>query len=334
MGIIWTTLSYAALVMGTQAQPATAPIPAPAEQPVATPKVAECYASPQAQKDAEAKGQVAPVQPGDKPAQDLTIRVAPAPAEEFLDQLETADKDLRTLRARVLYDRVFELQGDRQKWEGTLVYESRPAAGAAAASHANRRFLVRFEKSQIGPRVDENDKKQFLFDGRWFIERNERMKSLTKREVVAEGQTMDPMRLGDSPFPLPIGQKKADILSRYDVRLIDATVELEAHEPDEQEALAKFVEGCKQIVLVPKPEERERSKVRLDEVRLWYKPSQVKDASGATVERWLPRMARTVNKEGVTIVQLVRPQLNEGVTETDFTLEAGEGWLVQEDKLQ
>jgi hypothetical protein len=45
-------------------------------------------------------------------------------------------------------------------------------------------------------------------------------------------------------------------------------------------------------------------------------------------------MARTVNKEGVTIVQLVRPQLNEGVTEADFALEAGEDWLVQEDRLQ
>jgi len=336
MGIIWTTLSYAAFVMGTQAQPATTPTPAPApaEQSAPTPKIAECYASPQAQQEAEAKGQVAPVVPGEKAAQEMTIRVAPGPAEEFLDQLESADKDLRTLRARVLYDRVFELQGDRQKWEGTLVYESRPAADAGAASHANRRFLVRFEKSQIGPRVDVNDKKQFLFDGRWFVERNERLKSLTKREVVAEGQTMDPMRLGDSPFPLPIGQKKADILSRYDVRLIEATVELEAHEPEEQEALAKFVEGCKQVVLVPKPEERERSKVRLDEVRLWYKPTQVKDASGAITERWLPRMARTVNKEGVTIVQLVRPQLNEGVTEADFTLEAGEDWLVQEDRLQ
>lgn len=327
MGIIWTTLSYAVVAMGAQAQPA----PDPAQ---ATPKVAECYASPQAQQDAEAKGQVAPVQPGDNPAQEMVIRVGPSPAEQFLDQLETADKDLRTLRARVLYDRVFELQGDRQKWEGTLVYESRQAVEGLAGTHAARRFLVRFDRSQIGDRVDENDKKQFLFDGRWFVERNERLKSLTRREVVAEGQTVDPMRLGDSPFPLPIGQKKADILSRYDVHLLEATKDLEAHEPEEQVALAKFVEGCKQVVLTPKPEERERSKVRLDEVRLWYKPTQVKDAGGAAVERWLPRMARTVNKEGVTIVQLVRPQLNEGVSDADFTLEAGEGWLVQEDRLQ
>jgi hypothetical protein len=319
MGIIWTTLSYASVVIGMQAQPASDP---------ETPKISSCYASEQAQKDAEAAGQVAPVQP---PGADMVIKVEASPAERFLEQLETADRDLRTLRARVLYDRVFELQGDRQKWEGTLVYESGPAALDVPA---RRRFLVRFEKSQIGNRVDENDKKQFLFDGRWFVERNERLKTLTRREVVAQGQAIDPMRLGDSPFPLPIGQKKADILSRYDVRLLEAGEDLQAHEPDEQDALAKFVEGCTQIVLTPKPEERERSKVRLDEVRLWYKPAQVKDAAGQVVERWLPRMARTVNKEGVTIVQLVRPQLNEGVTESDFTLEAGEGWLVQEDKLQ
>ncbi|GEM_PF-1464597 len=325
MSIIWTTISFAGLAVAQQSEPVK-PI---TEAMPSTPAIAGCYDSKESQEKAQAAGQVAPV-----PAP-----VALSAAEQFLTELESADQGLRTLRTGIQYDRVFELQGDRQVWEGTLLYQSsepvngRPGAGAAAIPAA-RKFMVQFDRSKIGDQVNQMDKKSFLFDGRWFVERNERLKTISRKEVFRTDEATDPMRLGDSPFPLPIGQKKADILERYEVELLEANDGLQAHEPEELPKLQTFVAGCKQLLLKPKPLDNQRVTIALNEVRLWYRPVQVEGANGTKVERWLPRMARTENKEGITIVQLIKPIVNESVTDADFVLQGGEGWLVQEDRLE
>ncbi len=312
------TTIFAAILFSTiapqqtpQVQPATtAPAAQAAAAPAGEPKVAGCFA------------------PDGAPITD--------PAEQLLAELETADQGLKSLQSRVLYVRTFELQGDDQKWEGSLAFETTP--NADPAKPAERKFAVHFEQSQIGRRIQAEDK-TFVFDGHWFTERNAHLKTLTRREVVRQGEAADPMRIGDSPFPLPIGQKRADIMARYNVKRVEAMDGINEDSLPESMDLAdveRFLKDATQLVLTPKPEFEDA--MNLDEIRLWYKQQTVKNDEGKEVilPRWLPRMAMTKNKEGSSIVQLGKVRLDDTVPTETFNVTggtAGEGWVVQEEKL-
>ena len=64
--------------------------------------------------------------------------------------------------------------------------------------------------------------RRHIFDGRWYTEARQVTKTVIKRELVREGESVDPFELGSGPFPLPFGQKKADILKNFTVSLVPA----------------------------------------------------------------------------------------------------------------
>jgi hypothetical protein len=61
---------------------------------------------------------------------------------------------------------------------------------------------------------------------------------------VPPGKTLDPLKLGEGPFPLPIGQSRDEVLARFDVT-----------KPEElpDEALLKDIDMADGLLLVPKP---------------------------------------------------------------------------------
>jgi outer membrane lipoprotein-sorting protein len=46
---------------------------------------------------------------------------------------------------------------------------------------------------------------------------------VTRREIRREGEKSDPYKLGEGAFPLPFGQKKADILAEFEVTRVPET---------------------------------------------------------------------------------------------------------------
>ncbi|MEX2219283.1 MAG: hypothetical protein WD749_11070 [Phycisphaerales bacterium] len=252
---------------------------------------------------------------GEPPRAGVPVAAQPsgefASAEDLLAALEKADERLESLAAGIRYTRTFELQGDRQVRMGDLYFVSggNPAPGDApvAAPPAGRKFAVVFNQVRVGE-VVRDDPKVYIFDGRWLVEKfpQERPPLFIKREVVAPGESFDPLRIGEGPFPLPIGQKRADILRRYTVELLPAAAGLEADPeapPDEAAtaaALKEFVAGSSHIRLVPKPEFE--ADEELAEIHLWYR----RDGAG----NLLPRMARTRDKSlNVSVVELINVQV-------------------------
>ena len=223
-------------------------------------------------------------------------------ADDLLDALETADKDLSTLTADVKYDKTFEIQGDRQVRFGRLWFVSEPAA--KPDEPPRRKFAIKFDRVFIGP-VQRTEDKTYIFDGQWMMEKDAVEKFFQKKQVVGPGAHFDPLKVGEGPFVLPIGQRKADIKDRYNVELLPSDDGLEPSPdstPEEREAarVAKEdVSGSWQLRLTP------RNKVDDDgftDIRLWYK-------RGAQREL-LPRMARTVNPAGdVASVLLINVQV-------------------------
>ena len=237
-------------------------------------------------------------------------------ADALLDAIESADSGIRELTADLLYKRDFALAGDRQLRIGSLSFINRPAG---ETGQRNRRFAVLFSHLIIGER-QEADGRTFVFDGQWLIERIPGERLMLKRQVAPPGADFDPLRVGEGPLPLPLGQKKADMLANYEVSMPEPNEGIAGR--DDEVTLRQFVDSTNavQLKLVPKPDRIEDDP--FDEIRLWYTPR----ASGV-----VPAMAMTLNKTGdEVVVQLINVRLNEEATidEAVFDDEAPVGWEV------
>lgn len=249
-------------------------------------------------------------------------------ADDLLAALEAADAGLRTLTAKIVYIRTEVFEGDRQVRTGRLSFRSDPQEGRPPL----RRFAAEFDKLYLGSRLEE-EPKLYIFDGVWMAEKLPNEKLCNRQQVVPPGEQFDPLRIGEGPLPIPIGQKKADILSRFEAELVapDSGImpakpeELSEEERQDLERLVKFAraKGTVQVRLVPR--EGADTRVEFREVRLWYRP----DATG----RLMPHMARTVKAaEGgdgdVSIVQLLDVKTNEQapIDPAVFNTEIPPGW--------
>ncbi len=244
-------------------------------------------------------------QPAAAPTQPVAAKDKAAPeaaltADELLDRLETSDSKLSTIQADVVYDKVMVIAGDRQIRAGKLYFENK---ADATTGEKHRRFAIYFDTLQLGEKV-ETKQQQYIFDGEWLIEKLVADKQLIKRQVVKPGEKFDPLKIGEGPMPIPIGQKKQDIISRYDVTLVAASDGLE------DEGLKTFVEGALQLKLIPKVGADRDFK----EIRLWYRVEPTLDGKPL-----LPRMARTIDSaDDVSLVQLIQLRINQKLDETQF----------------
>lgn len=129
---------------------------------------------------------------------------------QLLDRLEVAGKALTTLVGRVALERQDALVGDNELRRGRLVLEQQNGA---------RSFAFRFEEFiDVNGRSDRHLDHWIYSDG-WLCELDARNKSFTKRQIVAPGQQLDPLKLGEGPFPIPTGQPKSEVLARFEVCL-------------------------------------------------------------------------------------------------------------------
>ena len=280
-----------------------------------------------------------PTPPAELPDAPMTEPTHPDPeVDRILTELETADRGMRDLRAQIVYDRIDRTLGDRQYRSGELLFRDRTPEGQTQRA-GMRSFVVRFDRyADLDVQRELNE--SWAFDGRWLIERNDDDKTFRKREITRVGEEVDPLRLGEGPLPIPIGQRKSDILERYEVELVELTDSLDApageNERDEFGGYRATVEAADerteavQLKLTPRAKDEDE----FDSVRLWYFRSP--DES----DRWLPLMARAgrQNSRGrevdVAIVLMAGVRVNEGVTDQQMTVaEPGDGYTVQIDRL-
>jgi hypothetical protein len=258
----------------------------------------------------------APAQPGQHP-QPQTPGVIKT-ADDLLIQLETADQDLRSLDADVRYSRVFGLEGDQQHRQGKLYYvDSQQRLESGKPAPGARKFSIHFTFLKLGNQPAMQQDQIMIFDGEWLIEKQPADKQIVKRQITRAGQGFDPLKVGEGPFPLPIGQRREDILQKFDAVLMPALQDLAATNPAEQKSLEEFVKGSHQLKLTPRQND---PNAELSEVRLWYRPDP-------TTGRLLPRLARTLTPQGdISLVQLVNVKVNQTVPADVLDTRTPAGW--------
>jgi outer membrane lipoprotein-sorting protein len=124
---------------------------------------------------------------------------AEPPAPEVvavLDKMETAGNELKTLHAKFDYELNQPLYEDVQKRKGELYYQTPN--------------LLRFEFA--------TKPETFVFDGRTLFQKVEATKQLIIWELRQPNEPpVQALTLGQTPFPVPFGQKKADVLKYFTV---------------------------------------------------------------------------------------------------------------------
>ena len=234
--------------------------------------------------------------------------VAPAPAatatpadinnvDELLDAVNASDAKIKTLRTTIRYETVQALLDDTQVRKGTAVLSISP-------DRRLKQFRVSFTQ-YISGRGLESQARDYIFDGRYLVERLNDEKQFIKREVVRPGQEIDPLAI-DGPLPLPIGQSKEMILKRFTAAMLEC-------EADEKDRL----KGHYRMRLTARNKDDD-----LETVDLWYDPLTL-----------LPSRALITQRGGDTVrVDLVHTTINDAeVDAAQFSTESpslADGWRI------
>lgn len=182
-------------------------------------------------------------------------------AEALLDAVSASDAKINTLQTTIRYETVQALLEDKQVRRGTAVLHISP-------DRSLKQFRVSFTQF-IGSRGLEEQSRDYIFDGRYLVERLNDEKQFIKREVVRPGQVIDPLAI-DGPLPLPIGQTRELILKRFTATLLDR---------EDSEANAR-VKGFHRLRLTARNADDD-----LETVDLWYDPQTLLPGRALITER-------------------------------------------------
>ena len=241
---------FACIALGVAAC-AAAPV-----QDASSASTSSVTASPQEKNKVSAQQEVA------KPSSGSTTSVTTASAvdstaqfqstDAMLSALEKAGDAIRSLRANVIYDRVDAVSENRERRTGQIVLTQ------DSQQLKSRTLAIMFDQFIDASGHASPQTQRFVFHGGWLFEFDDARHQLIARELVAPGEQLDPLRIGEGPVPIPIGQKKDQVLSRFEVQLA----------PLPEQPLLKRLVNIQGLVMRPKlnagvdPE--------LAEIDVWY----------------------------------------------------------------
>ncbi len=222
-------------------------------------------------------------------------QAAPASVDATLDKLDVLGKDLKDFSAHVELSEIDSTSGNATTRIGMVRYQ--------LVAEGNARIRVTFDKKEEDERLYD-EKIEYLLQNGSLIDRNYNTKSETRRQVLQPGEKANLLKLGEGPFPLPIGQEKAEVHKLFDVTLIPAGADDPAN--------------TTHIKLAPKPDTQFAGKFH--GIDVW-----VDNASNFPVRIDTEDGNQTNTRK--TIFKGVKT--NTGLNDEDFMLEAVEGWNVQ-----
>jgi len=229
-------------------------------------------------------------------------KVDPA-AKKILDALEAAGLKHKTIRTDLNYEVTNPSLGDTETRTGYVQYQKNDPKDFT-------RFRIHFDTLQQsdGPRVKEL--KDYAFgpdkDGtQWMSIADYSNRKLQQLQAATAGEAVEPLKIGEGPFPIPFGQKTQDVLKCCDV----TTRPPKAGDPK-----------------------------NTDYIRLVPKPGYEDKLNFAVLEMWIDRdmglpvkiVSREHNKTATTVIFIKDTiKLNQKMDGADFKLVRPAGWSLE-----
>src|SRR5690349_14692361 len=132
--------------------------------------------------------------------------------DEILDALDARGQGLKSFTANVSLTESTTDFGDETTKSGKVVYQDQ--------GNGNARIRVSFDTSKHNDKVKKERLDYELIDGK-LIERNYATTSQTTQQIIRPGQKIDLFKLGQGPFPLPIGQPKEEVHKQFAAKKVD-----------------------------------------------------------------------------------------------------------------
>jgi outer membrane lipoprotein-sorting protein len=157
--------------------------------------------------------------PPAQPQPAAAARPAPAPpalgeltpdatVDQILDALDQRGQNLKSFDAKVTLTESDVNTALETTRSGVARYQKKP--------DASERMRVVFDKKTESKRVFD-EKIEYMLDGQWLIDRDYNKRIEVRRQVLKPGEKTNLLKLGEGPFPLPIGQKKEDVKKLFTV---------------------------------------------------------------------------------------------------------------------
>jgi hypothetical protein len=148
-----------------------------------------------------------------QPAEQTAASDVSPEARAVLDQLQAAGETYTSLRAEILYGVENRLTGDVEMRTGWVAYQD-------ATEQTPTKFRVSFQTLQLGEGQPAETKVDYIFDGHWLIIAKHAIQSMTRIQIAAEGEQIEPLNIGKGPFPVPFGQNAAEVVRLLEVTLL------------------------------------------------------------------------------------------------------------------
>jgi hypothetical protein len=255
-----------------------------------------------------------PARPSNKAPADLgdapPAPTSPAPAravvsiDEVLDALDRQGDQIKDFTADVALTETDELTKEAFTRAGTVRFQKLPDGDA--------RIRVDFKTRKAGDGKPRPEQIEYLLDKGWLTERNYRKTNQVRRQVIKPGEKIDLLKLGEGPFPLPIGQAKEDVKRMFDVEVV----------PTAEGDPAGTIRGRL------KPKEGTQFARRFKHIDVWVDP-----------RAQMPRRIETldVNEQTRQTTDLENVKANTGLRDDDFKLKevnAKDGWTFVDEPYQ
>jgi outer membrane lipoprotein-sorting protein len=138
---------------------------------------------------------------------------AESPTDTVLDALDVVGRDLRSFSASVRLAETDAIAQDTVARTGTTIYQ--------ATAPGEARMRITFEQ-RIQDGAVQAQKIEYLLAGGWLVDRNYARKVEVNRQVLRPGEKINLLKLGEGPFPLPIGQPKDEVYKQFEVKKVAA----------------------------------------------------------------------------------------------------------------
>ena len=150
------------------------------------------------------------------PAPVKQLPAAPAPVNptimHILQMLYHRGKTLKNFRAAVRVTVHHLRSGETDINIGRIWYEH--------SRKGHTRFDIHFSILAVdGAIARHHADHDIIFNGRWLIDRNGSAKIYRKIEIAPPGRHFNPLKLGEGPIPIPVGQRPLTVLREFHVNM-------------------------------------------------------------------------------------------------------------------
>lgn len=227
---------------------------------------------------------------------------APDPVvDKILTRLE--QREVKDLRADVLWETGDMLDPeDVIKKKGEILFRQQEPVAI---------FKVHFTKKIVDKRAPKIDE-QHLFDGHNYTILDSENKRVERREIRAINDKRNPYKVGEGAFPLPFGQKKADILKEFEVTHVAEAPK----DPPQTDHLR----------LTPRKDTNSERQYRA--IEFWIKRDGGDDA-GLPIKVTTIQRGAAKNEESFVNVTFSDVKLNTGLGVAPFDIDEPPGYDVQ-----